>query len=240
MSPCRLRAAPGPLSRRWVSRVGAPAALAVAFLVDLAAGAQPLEADRTVVRFDAPETGGPAHPQFVFERELAFGARLEALADANRADRSRPYLERHVQAALERLIGEELLAHLPMDPEPTAAEIESRMTFSRTVLEQRVGGGDELAGAAQAEGIDPAEVGKVLLREARASLYLDRMVAPMLEPSEAELREFHRSTGSPFFGQRFEDVLVPLRSRYVAERLETAIASFYQNARTRVHLVVLR
>jgi hypothetical protein len=237
MSPRRRLPTPSPLPRRWLS-LGA--ALAVPFFFTLSAGAEPSLVDRTVVRFDAPETGGAAHPQFVFEKELAFGARLEALADASRTDRSRPYLERHVRAALERLIGEELLAHLPMDPEPTDAEIQSRMAFSRTVLEQRVGGSEQLASAAQAEAIDPAEVGRVLLREARASLYLDRMVAPMLEPSEAELREFHRSTGSPFFGQRFEDVVEPLRRRYVADRLETAIANFYQNARTRVHLVVLR
>ncbi|HEY3595246.1 MAG TPA: hypothetical protein VGL13_15275, partial [Polyangiaceae bacterium] len=72
-----------------------------------------------MVRFDAPESGGQAHPQFIFERELAFEARLEALADQGRADRSRPYIERHVRAALERHVAEELLAHLAMDPEPT-------------------------------------------------------------------------------------------------------------------------
>jgi len=80
----------------------------------------------------------------------------------------------------------------------------------------------------------------VIRREARASLYLDRMVAPMLEPSEAELREVQRSTASPFFGQKFEDVVVPLRRWYVAERLEAAVANFYQNARARVHLAVVR
>ena len=37
--------------------------------------------DRVAVRFTAPETGGIAKPQFIFERELAFEARLEALTD---------------------------------------------------------------------------------------------------------------------------------------------------------------
>src|SRR5439155_2463228 len=53
--------------------------------------------DRAVARFDAPETGGALRPQFVFERELAFEARLEALADADRAQGGAPYLDRHVR-----------------------------------------------------------------------------------------------------------------------------------------------
>src|SRR5262249_40880632 len=155
-----------------------------------------------------------------------FEARLEALADTGRADRSRPYIERHVRAALERHVAEELLAHLAMDPEPSAKELAERVSFARTVLEQRVGGADALLGAARAEGIGPSEIDGVVRREARASLYLDRMVAPMLEPSEAELREFHRASANPYSGQRFEDVVQPLRRWYVAERLETSVGSF--------------
>jgi hypothetical protein len=191
---------------------------------------QPTAVDRVVVRFDAPESGGQAHPQFIFERELAFEARLEALADTGRADRSRPYIERHVRAALERHVAEELLAHLAVE----------RVSFARTVLEQRVGGSDALGAAARAEGIGAGEIDNVVRREARASLYLDRMVAPMLEPSEAELREVHRSNANPFSDQRFEDVVEPLRRWYVAERLETAVGSFFQNARGRVHVAMVK
>ena len=201
------------------------------------ARAQPGLVDRAIVRFDAPETGGALHPRFVFERELAFEARLEALADAERAQA--PYLDRHVRAALERHVAEELLSHLAMDPEPRPDEIARRAENARAVLEQRVGGPTELARAAEAEGIDAAEIDVVVRREARASLYLDRMVAPMLEPSEAELREVHRSTTNPFRGQRFEDAIAGLRKWYVGERLEAALGSFYQNARGRVHLVVI-
>jgi len=127
-------------------------ALVVASLFTLSTRAESIVVDRVVVRFDAPEAGGPAHPQFILERELAFEARLEALADANRADRSRPYLDRHVRAALERHIAEELLAHLAMDPEPSATEIETRAKFARAVLEQRVGGGEALVAARRARG----------------------------------------------------------------------------------------
>jgi hypothetical protein len=213
------------------------AALAIVFGASAARAAAVL-VDRSAVRFDAPETGGPLHPQFVFERELAFEARLEALADPDKAGGA-PYLDRHVRSALERHVAEELLAHLAMDPEPRAEEIARRAESARAILEQRVGGATGLAEAAKAEGVDASEVDRLVQREARASLYLDRMVAPMLEPSEAELREVHHSTTNPFRAQRFEDVIGALRKWYVSERLEAALGAFYQNARGRVHVVVI-
>jgi hypothetical protein len=201
----------------------------------LVTGAAASPVDRTVVRFDAPETGGVTRPQFIFERELAFEARLEALADPDRTERSTPYLDRHLRSALERHIAEELLAHLVMDPEPSAAELTRRASGARSVLEQRVGGPDKLTAAADAEGIEEADVDRLVAREARASLYLDRMVAPMLEPSEAELREVHHGA-NPFRGRPFEEILPALRRWYVAERLEGALGTFFQNARGRVHV----
>src|SRR5256885_12765383 len=93
--------------------------------------------DRAVVRFDAPETGGALRPQFVFERELAFEARLESLADADRAQGGAPYLDRHVRVVFERHVVEELLSHLAMDPEPRPEEIAARSENARAVLEQR-------------------------------------------------------------------------------------------------------
>jgi hypothetical protein len=203
------------------------------------ARSSPVTLDRTVARFDAPETGGTSHPRFVFERELAFEARIEALADSDRTERKGAYLERHVRSALERHIAEELLSNLAMDPEPDREEVTRRALSARAILEQRVGSAADLAGAARAEGLDTAEVDRLVLREARASLYLDRMVAPMLEPSDAELREVHRAMNNPYRAQRFDEIALPLRQWYVAQRLEAALVSFYQNARARVHLVIL-
>src|SRR5262245_63856048 len=37
--------------------------------------------DRAVVRFSASEAGGKERPYFIYERELAFEARLQALSD---------------------------------------------------------------------------------------------------------------------------------------------------------------
>jgi hypothetical protein len=224
---------------RALARTAALGIAAACVAITAAAHANVVAIDRAVVRFDAPETGGAQRPRFIFERELAFEARLEALADADRAQGGAPYLDRHVRAALERHVAEELLSHLAMDPEPRAEEIAARGASARAVLEQRVGGADELAHAAEAEGLDSSEVELVVSREARASLYLDRMVAPMLEPSEAELREVHHATTNPFRSQRFEDVTSALRKWYVGERLEAALGAFYQNARGRVHIVLI-
>ena len=217
----------------------AVAALMLAASPAAASPDKPLIVDRVVVRFDAPETGGVAKPKFIFERELSFEARLEAFSDKDYTDRSVPYLGRHVRAALERHIAEELLSHLAMDPEPTLAEQKLRATGAREMLAARVGGEENLLSAEQAEGIEPADLDALLQREARASLYLDRMVAPMLEPSEAELREVHRSGANPFRAQHFDEVMVALRKWYVSERLEAALGAFFQNATARVHLTVL-
>jgi hypothetical protein len=227
------------MGRRALARFTALSVAAAFVAVTAVALANVVAIDRAVVRFDAPETGGALRPQFVFERELAFEARLEALADADRAQGGAAYLDRHVRAALERHVAEELLSHLAMDPEPRPEEIAMRGESARAVLEQRVGGAEALGHAAEAEGLDGSEVEVLVRREARASLYLDRMVAPMLEPSEAELREIHHATTNPFRNQRFEDVTAPLRKWYVGERLEAALGAFYQNARGRVHIVLI-
>lgn len=202
---------------------------------------EPLLLDRTVVRFTAPETGGAQSPRFIFERVLAFEARIEALSDRNRppGDR-RAYRERDVRAALERHIAETLLASARIDPEPTEADLDRQTRAARLMLIQRVGGPGRLEQAAQAEGIDEREILRLLRREARASLYLDRMVQPMLSPSDAELRNIHRMVGTPFRGQSYDKIKGALRRWYVTRRMSAALSAYYQNARSRVHVTVLQ
>jgi len=196
--------------------------------------------DRVAVRFTAPETGGITKPQFIFERELAFEARLEALTDGGfRQTPETPYLERHVRAALERHMAEVLLMSLEVTPEPTARDVELRIRSARLTLQQQLGGAAELDQASQAEHISAAEVAGLLRRRARASLYLDRMVATMLTPSDTELRIVHRTTRTPFSGAEYESV-APLLSRwYVAQRLNTAVRAFYEGARSRLSVTLL-
>jgi hypothetical protein len=194
--------------------------------------------DRIVVRWQAPETGGPARPQFIFERELAFEARLESLSDPD--PEPGPYHDRHVRAALDRHIAETLLAALPILPAPDPRTIAARAEAARAILEQRVHGRAGLIEAAAEEGLGSDELDALLRRQARASLYLDKMVAPMLEPSELELRDLWRTGTTPFKDQPFDQISAALSRWYVGQRLAQAIEAYYQNARARVVVSVSR
>ena len=203
------------------------------------ASAVPL--DRVAARFTAPETGGVARPRFVFERELAFEARLEALADSGyRSSLETPYLERHIRTALERHMAEVLLGSLEINPEPTDRELETRIDAAQASLLQQVGGPEALAVASEAEGIALLELRELLARRARASLYLDRMVATMLTPSDTELRIVHRTTRTPFSAQPYEEIAPLLRHWYVAQRLNVAVRAFYEGARSRITVTLPR
>jgi hypothetical protein len=202
------------------------------------ARAEPVLIDRTVVRFSAPELGGARAPRFVSARLLALEARIEALADPDRTS-GVAYRERHVSAALERHIAETLLAGLHIEPEPNADEVRAQTEAARRLVEERAGGPLALADAARAEGIGQRELSELFQRQARASLYLDRMVAPMLSPSDAELRALFRNERTPFRDAPFETVLPGLRRWYVSTRLQAALSAYYQNARTRLEIVFL-
>ena len=107
------------------------------------------------------------------------------------------------------------------------------------MLSDRAGGLAALDAAREAEGLSEREFGRLLLQKARASLYLDRMVTPMLEPSEAELRSLHKSTNTPFGDAPFDTIRPALLRWYVSRRLNAAVASFYENARSRIDVTLL-
>jgi hypothetical protein len=218
----------------WLSL---PAGLLVLSLVG-AARAEPVLLERAVVRFFAPETGGVQRPRFIYERTLAFEARVEALAAQDRSGDA-PYRERHVSAALERHVSEVLLSSLRIEPEPTEALLERQVELARKVLSDRVGGEALLVEAQRAEAISNAELSKVLRRQARASLYLDRMVAPMLRPSDAELEAIQRSAPAALQNEPFARARPLLLRWYVSRRLSSAMASFFQEARSRVTITLL-
>jgi len=203
-----------------------------------AAADQRVTVDRVVVRFSAPEAGGRGQPHYIFERELAFEARLVALADPAHTDAT-PFRRHHLQAALERHIAETLLSALAMTPEPTPDELSRQQQAAREMLAQQVKGEDRLLAAADGEGIGSLELRSLLRRRARASLYLDRMVAPMLKPTELELRRVHADGKTPFSDQPFAEIQAPLLRWYVARSLGVAISSYFQNARARLQIVYL-
>ena len=194
--------------------------------------------DTVVVRWFAPEIGGSPKPQFIFARELAFGARLEALA-AGEPDAA-AYRDRFVRAALDRHIAEALLAQLPIEPEPAPKEVAERAEETRATLEQRVHGRDHLAKARLQEGVSTDELDALLRRRARASFYLDRMVAPMLKPSELELRALHKTGTTPFRDQPFERVSGALERWFISERVTQSLDAYYQNVRSRVTVIVVQ
>lgn len=195
--------------------------------------------DRAVVSFVTRDTGGVLAPRFIFERQLAFEARLEALAEGEVREGDPPYRTRHERAALDRHIAETVLESLPIRPPPAEAEIRSRIEQARLALIERVGGIIPLKEAAAAEGIGEWELLRLLRRQALASLYLDRMVAPMLDPTEAELRQVHATQRTPFSGKPFAEIEPALRRWYVSGRLQTAIATFYDGLRSRLLLTIL-
>ena len=200
--------------------------------------AQPVTLDRAVVRFYAPETGGVEHPRFIYERRLAFEARIEALSDQDRGTEE-AYRERHVSAALERHISEVLLSSLRIEPEPSEQVMARQVELARKLMSDRVGGEEALRSAQLAEGVSSAELSGILRRQARASLYLDRMVAPMLRPSDAELEAIQRSAPAALQNEPFVRVRPLLLRWYVSKRLQSAMSSFFQEARSRVTVTLL-
>ncbi len=210
--------------------VGAPASVA----------AQPQVFDRAVLRYFAPDLGGSPTPQFIFERELAFEARLQALADPDQSrDSALPYLGRHVRSAVERHIAESLMANLRVDPPPTEAELNRQTDDARKMLCDRIGSSASLDAAAKAEGISDREVTILLRRQARASIYLDRMVAPMLAPTRTELRQVYAVERHPFTQSSFEEVEPLLRNWWIGHRLSDAVEQYFANARQRVVVTLL-
>ena len=196
--------------------------------------------DRTVVRFSAPEVGGATSPRFIFQRFLAFEARLEGLADSSWEPRpGEPYLERHIRAAIERHVGEVLLSSLHIDPEPTADELKQQTAAARLMVLENIGGEVPLRSAATAEGIAPREILGLFRRRARASLYLDRMVAPMLRSSERELREIYSTAPSRLRAIPFEDARDALERWYTGRRLAGALEDYFESSRARLRITIL-
>jgi hypothetical protein len=179
----------------------------------------------------AADTGGILAPQFVFERVLAFEARLLALTEGVEG-----YRPRHVRAALERHIAETLLAARTLKPALVEAELAQRTADAQSALIERVGGSEAYAAALRAEGVEPSEARRLLRRRARASLHMDRMNVQILHPDEAELRVLHRAGNTPFSKREFEVARLPLQRWLVSRRVDAALDDFFRAARGRVRV----
>lgn len=196
--------------------------------------------DGVAVRFYSPETGGPEHPLFITERTLAFEARLEALQEGYAGGNEKQlYAERHVRAALEHHVAEEMLSRLAYENPPPLPELARQIHDVGIALVTRIGGEGVLLSAASAEGIALVEVDAMLRRQAKAGIYIDRAINPILHPSEDQLREVFRTAAHPYRGMSFEDARPNLERWFVAERLRVAKSAFLQTARTRVKIVAV-
>jgi hypothetical protein len=196
----------------------------------------PVVMERTTARFYSPETGGAQYPRFVFERTLAFEARLAAMATAPEGIGDL-YSERDVREALETHVAEEILSSLadkliadsPPDKRPTIAEL--------AMVAHDVGGAFVDA-AASAERVGTSELEAIVRREAMAAWYIDRAVSPILHSSEEQLRVVFRSSAHPYRGQPFEQVREALERWFVVERLRATESAFFQAARSRVRIML--
>jgi hypothetical protein len=204
-----------------------------------------LVVDRVAVRFFCPETGGPEHPRFVLQRPLAYQARLEAMADNPQGigDGSQ---DRDVRNALEHDIAEQVLASLaqkliddsPADKRPVQSEIDAILHLVEGAQVERLGGRARIDAAAAAEGLDASEVDALLARGAFAAWYLDRTVAPLLHPSDEQLRDVYRTARHPYRGQPFDRIRDALSRWFVVDRLRVAESAFLQASRSHMKIVV--
>lgn len=202
-----------------------------------AAERRPAAIDRTVVRWATRSTVVASKPRFILARELAFEARVEALSEGRASTAT--LSDAHVRTAIQRHIAEEILAELPVEPAPAPKDVGRYAEDARLVIEQQVGGRAALNLAANAEGITAEELNALLRRRARATYYLDKMVAPMLQPSDTDLRDAHRRGDTPYTGQPFEANEDRIRNGYVAARLRAALDSYYRSVRSKVSVQLI-
>jgi len=193
--------------------------------------------DRIAVRFVSPETGGNARPRYLTERELAFFARVEALAEQAPIEGDE-YPERYVRAATDRLVARAMLASLLVQRGTEPPDLPKLTAEANAELAERVGGARLLEDTMKKEGIDAEELAAFLRDKVRATWYVDRVITPILAVTEDALHEAYRSLMHPFRSAKFDDARGRLRQWLVTERMRSAEMEFLQSARARVQLSV--
>ena len=144
------------------------------------------------MRFSAPELGGTALTALrVRSACSSFEARLEALADSGPAGWRLPRAPRLRGArAPRRRDAARQPAHRAR---ASSAALASAGRCRPAHRWRSASGGRARCSRPPGRGHQRTRARGALPRQARASLYLDRMVAPMLAPSDAELRLLYRN-----------------------------------------------
>jgi hypothetical protein len=132
-----------------------------------------------------------------------------------------------------------MLASLPVERAPSAGTLVATVDAIRAGVEQRAGGHAVVEHALAADGIDATEFAVLIQRQARAALYLDRALPPVLTYTEDQLRETYRTTSHPFRGRRFEECRDDLARWLLIERFRSAEQAYLQTARSRVTITYL-
>lgn len=216
-------------SERWMAtRVSA-------FLFASLVAMTPLQAetaDRTVVRFTAPETGGTAKPRFLMEREVSTLTRLEALLEEGVIEGE--FQDRYQKVVVSRMVAEQMLAQLQIESGAEPPKLLEYVARIRETLETRVGGAEKVREALVSEGLSEAEFMRILLTRARAMAYIDRGTRGLFAPSEEELYAGWRTMPHPYRSARFEDMRTRFAAYYAYERFRTLEIDFVQSARGRL------
>lgn len=145
------------------------------------------------------------------------------------AESARRLLEKRISEPILRLKADALKAAGRLNAETTAEARNEAEAQAAEILRR----------ARSAEGIAPGELDTIMRRRARASWYLDKTVAPMLRPSELDLREVHQRGETPFTERSFDDAADDLRQWYVASRLATALDRYFRSVRSKVKITMI-
>ncbi len=218
------------------------AAVGLAALLLATFGAPPVRAagtriafDRVAVRYTSQETGGTSMPHFLFDRQVAFLVRVEALLEDGQLGDD--YIDRHLRSTVERAVAEQMLAALQVRSEEPP-RLPDLVAAARDDLEAQIGP-EKFRGAMEAEGITRAELDAVLRDRARAMTYVDREVVPFLQPSEDELYSAFRSAVHPYRASKYEIVRARFLRWYVLTRFRTLSLDYLQGVKSRTTIVYL-
>lgn len=193
--------------------------------------------DRTAVRYTVPETGGAAKPRFVTERELRFWARVEATLDEGVAPPE--FYGRYARTALDRFIAEDMLASLLIERGVEPRDLPKAALEAREELEARFTGQVHLADLMKLDGISENELSAFLRRRVRATIYVDRVIVPILKPGEDEIFQAFRTMPSPFRAFAYEDARGRFLRFYIQERFRSVSLDFVKSARARLSFTIL-
>jgi hypothetical protein len=191
--------------------------------------------DRVAVRYTSPETGGTAKPKFLFDRQVAFLVRVEALLEDGQLGDD--YIDRHLRSTVEREVAEQMLAALQVRSEEPK-RLPDLVESARDDLEEQIGK-ERFQGAMDAEGITAAELDAVLRDRVRAMTYVDGEVMPFLQPSEDELYSAFRSAVHPYRSSKYEVVRARFLRWYVLTRFRTISLDYLQGVKSRTTIVYL-